>query len=289
MLAAGDAGSSAGLVLRLGSGAHGPAMGDAYTADATGIASLHYNPAGLGFTARGEAGATYQRLVLDIAQGDLGFAHPINSVSAWGISFNYIDYGKTQRVTLKDIINNNNPSVTFTGRDLVFGASYGRQVNSTLSLGVTAKILNSEIDNVTATAFAADVGLSYRPENLPFRLGISGQNLGTTLKFERVSEDLPALVRGGIAFDFNRVTVAAEVEKVRKQNVTFNGGVEFRVVDMLALRGGFDGRVDSDNGWTAGLGLNIGDLAVDYAYIPFGNLGNNHRVALTYQFGPSYK
>lgn len=286
-----DAGTSAGSVLRLGSGSRGPALGDAYTADAKGVASMHYNPAGLGATTRAEVGASYQALVLDVVQGELGFTHPINSQSAWGVSATYLDYGKTQRVTVADVINGIQPATSFTGRDFVIGASYGRMLTDIVHVGATAKVINEEIDNTSATAIAGDIGITIRPTNLPIRIGVSGQNFGTSLKFDRVSEDLPALVRGGLAFDlFNdKVTVMADIEKVRDQDVDGGVGVEFRMMDMLAFRVGWDSRIDVDEGVTAGLGIRFSDLMLDYAYLPYGKLGNNHRLSLQYQFGPDYR
>ncbi len=285
-----DAGSTSGAMLRLGSGAVGPAMGDAYTAGARGVASLYYNPGGLGFTDRAEVEAMYQRLVLDIGQGQIGFVHPVNSQMTWGIGLSYLDYGRTQRVTLSDVINSNIPSTSFSGTDLLLTGALGRQFHDNFSVGVAAKVFHQEIDNLSATAVAADIGLSARFDNLPIRIGVAGRNLGTKLKFERTSEELPALVRGGVALDLfnNRFTLNADLEKVRNQDMSFGVGAEVRVIEILALRVGYDDRNDAGEGLTAGLGIRVSDLSFDYAYVPYGDLGQNHRASLTYRFGPTY-
>lgn len=285
-----NAGSTAGAMLRLGGGAAGPAMGDAYTASARGVSSLYYNPGGLGFTDRAEVEAMYQRLVLDIGQGQIGFVHPLNDKTTWGLGVSYLDYGRTSRVTLSDIINSNIPSSSFGGQDILVTGALGREFNENFAIGVAAKVFHQEIDNISATAVAADIGLSVRLTNLPLRFGVSGHNLGTKLKFEQTSENLPTLVRGGLALDLfnNRVTLMADVEKARDQDVTAGVGAEIRVLEMLALRVGYDGRNDAGNGLTAGLGVKVSDLSFDYAYVPYGDLGQNHRVSLTYKFGPTY-
>jgi hypothetical protein len=293
VLAAGagaDGGTNAGLVLRMGSGARIPAMGDAGVANSWGVAALHYNPAGLGVTERAEVGAMYQSFVLDIGQGELRFAHPINNRSAWGVSLSYLDYGLTTRVTLADIFQDVQPATKFTGHDLVLGASYGLRVTDQVSIGATGKLINGEIDNTSATAFAADFGLLARAPGWPVRFGVSVLNLGSSMKYDRTKNDLPLLVRGGLAVDLfeNRLTIAADLEKVRNQGVSASVGAEVRLMELLALRVGYDGRIDADNGLTAGLGVKVADFAVDYAYVPFGRLGNSHRLGLTYQFGPRY-
>lgn len=286
-----DAGSSAGLVLRLGSGSEIPAMGDAGVANATGVAALHYNPAGLGSTSRAGVGFMYQDLILDIGHGELKLVHPINSVSAWGVGVTYLDYGSTDRVTVSDVLNNNPTSGSFSGRDIIAGVSYGRKFGESLNLGLTAKVINSEIDNSSGTAVAGDVGLTFAPRAFPVRFGIAVQNFGSDLELENTGDDLPTLIRGGAAVDLfdDRLTLAADVEKVRSQDVTASVGAELRLIDILALRVGYDGRIDADDGLTAGLGVTVSDLSLDYAYIPFGNLGNNHRISLTYQWGPNYQ
>jgi len=161
-----------------------------------------------------------------------------------------------------------------------------------LSFGLTGKIINQEIDNSSATAIAADFGAMFRSSGwpIPVRIGIVGANLGTKLELDRVSENLPALVRAGLAVDLwnERLTVAADVEKVRDQAVTAQVGGELRLIEQLSLRVGYDGRIDSDNGMTAGFGVKVSDLTIDYAYVPYGRLGNNHRVGLMYQWGPRY-
>lgn len=285
-----DAGATSGSVLRLGSGAAQPAMGDAGVANTWGVAAMHYNPAGLGFTNRAEVQAMYQNLVLDIGHGEIAVTHPINNVSSWGLGLTYLDYGKTQRVTLADVINNQTPSTSFGGQDFVFKGAYGRQFNEYFGFGITGKVLNQQIDNVSATSVMADLGLVIRPSNLPIRVGVTGANLGSKVKFNNTSEDLPLLVRGGAAVDLfdNRLTITAEAEKVRDQDVTAQVGAEARIMEMVALRIGWDGRVDADDGLTGGIGVKVNDLCIDYAFVPYGNLGNNHRISLNYKFGPNY-
>lgn len=53
--------------------------------------------------------------------------------------------------------------------------------------------------------------------------------------------------------------------------------------------------LDSNNGlqglqsFTAGAGIRISDLELDYAYLPYGDLGTSHRVSLSYQFAMNPK
>ena len=264
---------------------------------ALGVAAMHYNPAGLAYTHRSEVQATYQSLVQGISHGEIGYSKPFTDISGWGVGMTYLDYGKIPRVTLSDLINNATPSGSFSGADWILKGAYGRQYNEFMSFGVTAKLLHQELANIAATSFMVDLGMVMRPSTLPIRLALTGANIGTNVNFDvpgatanSVSEQLPALFRIGAAVDLlgDRLTFTGDVEKVRDQDLTLQLGAEARVMDMIALRIGWDGRIDADEGLTGGIGVKVNDLALDYAFIPYGSLGNNHRVSLNYKFGPNY-
>ena len=55
----------------------------------------------------------------------------------------------------------------------------------------------------------------------------------------------------------------------------------------LNARAGYNSRMDvSGNmkGVTAGAGLEYSDYMLDYAFVPFGNLGDTHRISLGLKF-----
>ena len=115
--------------------------------------------------------------------------------------------------------------------------------------------------------------------------GLAGAQtlLGPTPYLSQADSPFAAAITGGSV-----VLETFEDGLLNVPNVTASAGAEVRLMDLLALRVGYDGRIDADNGLTAGFGVKVADMGVDYAYIPFGRLGNSHRVALTYQFGPRY-
>ena len=285
-----DGGSSAAEFLRISPSARGAARGDAMTAGAEGVAALHYNPAGLGYLRRAEAEAMYQHLTLDVGHGALGAALPWGDASGWGVSATYIDYGEAFRTTISMAggavaISN---AGTFSGSDLAVGFSYGHRFGD-WAIGVTARGISSHIDDASAAAVAADVGILWRHPTRPYSVGVAGKNLGSRIRFDRDREDLPALVRAGAHAGFRDETIrlSVEVEKAREENVRFLGGVEVWPSRNFALRAGYDGRLEIAEGFTGGVGFHSGDLSLDYAYIPFGKAGDNHRFGVRYDFGPA--
>lgn len=63
-------------------------------------------------------------------------------------------------------------------------------------------------------------------------------------------------------------------------------GTEFRLVEWLCIRAGVNTRASKKlgglAGLTGGLGFNLGRLSLDYAFSPFGILGNINRVSIGY-------
>jgi hypothetical protein len=288
----GDGGSTSGEFLRLSAGAHAPAVGGAMTASATGADAIFYNPAGLGWVGTSgssrEVAATYQSLAGEANYGDLSVAIPTGERGGMSLGVKYVDYGNIDRTTLTTAgpFVTGNRAGTFGAHDLSASIGYGRRWTN-LAVGVAGKFVTSQLDNVTATAGAVDAGFQYKVIGLPLQIGATVQNLGSSLKYDVVNEDLPLLGRLGATGTFfhDRIRLHGDIEWARNENAAFMGGVEFDVASMLTVRGGYDGRNEADDSpYTVGLGFHAGALALDYAYAPFGDLGDNHRVGIKYSF-----
>lgn len=282
--ASGDrAGANAGISLRFSPSARGAAMGDAFTAAATGVAALHYNPAGLPWTAQREISFLYQDVVLDVSQGSAGIAWPLAPRSAWGALIQYVSYGSTQRTLVSGLAGV--ASGTFTGSDILADLSYGARMGN-WGWGVSAKVFSSEIDGAAANAFATDLGLRWQPAESPLALGVTLRNLGTSLVYDRERERLPLEFRLGAAWEIlaKRLLITTDVAKVADENWSGHAGLEYTLANRLALRAGWDGAIDVGNGLTFGAGFRAGNLTLDYAYVPFGKVGNNHRIGLNVGF-----
>ncbi|MEK8024303.1 MAG: PorV/PorQ family protein [Candidatus Hydrogenedentota bacterium] len=298
-----NAGSNAGISLRFSPSARSSAMGDAFTAEAKGIAAAHYNPAGLGWTDKREIGFLYQDIVLDVGEGSLGVAWPLSDHSAWSVLVNYTDFGTTQRTVVSAGAGANQG--TFTGHDFTVSAAYGAKL-ANWGYGATAKVYSSTIDDADAAAFAADFGLRWKADNSPLSLGLSVRNIGTEVKYDVATERLPIIFRVGAAYegwwwgrkDAERAPfiVTADFEKIADENWSAKVGAEATLAEMFSMRVGYDGSVEIDNsdngattdrgisGLTFGAGFRSTGFEVDYAWTPFGKVGDNHKIGLNYRF-----
>jgi hypothetical protein len=259
-------------------------------AGAHGIDAAWYNPADLARIEHREIAASYQSMVANINHGSIGLVLPFNRRPGIAAYISYLDYGDQDRTTISTAgaFVTPNRAGTFSARDFAFGVAAGRQFTDLGSAGAALKVINSSLDRTSATAIAADLGVAWRLANgFPISFGATMRNLGTRMKFDRVSEDLPLTFQLGATatlFD-DRLALFAAGERVPHENLVFRGGLEARPLGrLLALRVGYDGSNDAASGLTAGLGVSIESFTLDYAYIPFGVFGDNHRVALTMRF-----
>lgn len=270
--------------LSLDTGARPAALGGAYAAIADDADALAYNPAGLAAVKRHEAAFTHHSHFSGAAAQSLAVALR----QGLGLSAQTVAHGPAQRTTLS------NPSGAglgqFEARDTAVGAGYGRAVGAGVSLGLGIKYVRSTIDSYTAAAAAADAGALYRPDALPqLSLALAVKNMGGAVRFQSSSEKLPLLLRAGASWtarwDKRSALLVFEAAKPRQGAVEPAAGLEVRPAPALALRLGYQSRNDAGLALTAGIGAAVGAWRGDYAFVPFGALGNAHRLTVSFSWG----
>lgn len=282
-LAGGTGGAAPLNFLFLDADARPVALGGAYTAVATDANAMHYNPAGLAFLKGHQATFMHAEHFQDVTQ-EYG---AIALKQGLGLMVNTLGFGDIQRTTLS------NPRGTgldsFGIRDWAVSVGYGRKLKwDWLGLGAALKYLREDIDNVSAHAVAADLGVRAdleAPLGAPLVLGMAIQNVGTKLKFQSSREDLPLNLKAGLAYRFIETGVfALDVNQPRAGDPTVHVGAEYAARKAVALRAGYNTRNDAGAGFTLGGGLVLRQFGLDYAFVPFGDLGNSHRFSLSYRW-----
>ena len=258
--------------LKIGVGARATAMGEAFTALANKGTSLYWNPAGLIQTEEKELSATYNLWFQDIRQGYVSFSFP-SSGGIIGLGANYIDMG---RIEGRD--EEGDPTGDFGASDLHLFLGYAKRFRK-IAVGLTAGWLKDTIKDNTKTAFLGSVGLLYS-FNKQLTLGATIQNLGSNLG----NDPLPLTLKIGIALEREALTFAADVAKPLGDDLYWCLGVEWWMQERMALRAGYKTNQDIGEGWSAGLGFKVQGICLDYAYVPYGDLGNTHRISLGMEF-----
>lgn len=287
--------SSAAQFLNLGFGARALGMGEAFTAVADDISCLYYNPAGLAaHQDRRELSFSHAWHVQDTAISQLGYmARP------YAYAVTYFSAGQMEGRNTAG-----NPTGNFTASDLAAAVSRGFNFGP-LMAGVSGKVISQRIQSSAATSFAADMGLLYRFEGTPYSAGASLVNLGTKVKFEDEGYPLPLKLRVGVAAAFKapKLLLALDAEFPNDAPAAARLGAEYTGIESLALRFGYrtvtGGQrdailgsgfgnsatgVSAMYGFFAGLGFTFANVRLDYALLPYGDLGSAHRFSLALEF-----
>jgi len=265
-------GTTAAGFLKIGVGARASAMGEAFTALADDGTSLYWNPAGLTQLKTKEISVTYNSWFEGINQGYLGYIFP-SSKGTIGLGTNYVDMGKIEG---RD--EEGNPTGNFGASDVHLFVGYADKLKN-ISWGITAGWLQDKIKEDKENAFLGNIGFLY-PISKRFNLGIVAQNIGSKLG----NDPLPLTFKVGVASKSKTLNFALDIAKPQDDEVYYCFGTEWWAGKALALRAGYKTNQDIGEGITAGIGLKIDKTTLDYAYVPYGDLGNTQRISLEIKF-----
>ncbi|MBI4669963.1 MAG: HEAT repeat domain-containing protein [Elusimicrobia bacterium] len=281
-------GATGAQFLELPVGARGIAMGAAQAAAVNDATALYYNPAGLAGINGGNAVFMHSLYFQGIAHSYMAVAQRLGRLGTMGISAQYLTPG-----SLEEIDNTGKPTGDkFSPSDLALTLGYGGRPIGNLELGLGIKYISSKIQATTQTA-ALDMGARYRIGK--FSLAGSVANLGQGLQYRQKRNDLPLTARLGTSLEIGHCILALDGISSKSAPPFFGFGAEYSAAIMNNLtalgRIGYNSRtlsskLGSTSGMSAGGGLSIGSfLQVDYAFVPFGDLGATHRISLSLRFG----
>lgn len=277
----------------VGAGARALALGGAYAPLAEGPDALVWNPAGLGGGGRKELTFFY---TAPFVEGNrytyVGYVHPFLDFGAVG--FGNLRYG------LDDIEKydaGGEALGTFSNVQNEWIFSYALPEFGPLSVGASVKAETHALDGHTATGLGVDLGVLVRSPDPPedawsrrnFTAGAAVRNaVEPSLTLTEGENRWPALLRAGIAYRLpafgggvNGWTVAAQIDQGRRSGGRLRLGAEVALLDGLALRAGAGG-----GEYSGGFGFAAGGGRLDYSF-GSGDLGDAHRLALTFTFGKS--
>ncbi|MFH1958040.1 MAG: PorV/PorQ family protein [bacterium] len=291
-------GTSTSNFLKIGIGARAVGMGGAFSAISDDVSSVYWNPAGLGQLTRKEASFMHNEWVEGISYDYIGYAHPLKpgDKGVFGGSLYYLTAGSIQGYD-----SGGGVLQEYTADDTAAVFSYGRKLTGKrfkmpdrgLYAGANLKLINKRLAMKSAFGIAIDAGALYKPgwSLLDGNLQFAGvlQNIGTGLKFDEKNDPFPFNFKIGSAYNRilfdNGFTFALDLNVPSDNDVSLNLGAEYVFWNLISLRCGYKSRADLDKGVRFGAGFEVEDMRVDYAFIPFGVLGNTHRFSIGIKFG----
>jgi len=282
--------------------ARSASLGTSMTSGLTGmngLEALYANPAGLALN-KGTA-AIFSRMdyVADIGVNYFGVAQNFGNNNI-AFTVNSWDFGD---IPLQTEESPEISSVTYNASFITAGLSYARVFTDRISAGATFKVVSESIDDVSASAVAVDMGMTYVVGETGLRLGVALKNIGTdiqysgvgltqqvqlpsqpgnatnnALTFESEGVELPSLLNFGVSYTRQMaesavLTVLGNFRSNSFDQDQYSSGVELGLFDMLYLRGGLDIIGDNDlsfftgTNFGAGVDLDLSGtrLQIDYA------------------------
>ena len=314
-------GTVAAPFLEIPVGARAVAMGGAFVGVANDATALYWNVAGIVEQENKEVIGIHTRWIAETSFDFGGLILPLGTTGTLGLSFTSLSM-EDMKVRTED-----RPEGTgeyFSANDINVGLSYAFRLTERFAIGFTAKYIQQKIWHMTASAFAVDVGSTFRTDLFNgLIIGATMSNFGTpmrldgrdTRRFSPVDEtklgsnqsipqnieldswDLPLLFQFGVstnAIDTEnyRWTLALDASHPSDNYESVNAGTELSYKEFLFVRAGYSSLFldDSEGGLSLGFGFTTEPLfsnillKFDYAYRDMARLENTQFFSVALEF-----
>lgn len=312
MAAETDVGTTGGSTIKISVGARAAGMGDAFVGVADDLNCIYWNPAGLGIIERTQFSATHTEWLADTRYEWVGFAQSFTKWVTVGVDAAFFYTGQIPR-TIESTVGGYEEDGVFEYNNTNFRLAVGSGAYRRIRVGASFQVFQQEVayerivkqqlpDKKARSTFA-NFGILYEPvDNV--RIGVTVQNIGGEIEgLGERNEQLPRIIRFGAAYTMrvaqeglpqeieaeqrsNKLIIAGDVIKPVDQSIGVNVGVEYSFQNGFVLRGGYQSNTDFDllSSLRGGLGYLTPTYRVDYAFVPYGDIGNTHRVTFTLSF-----
>jgi hypothetical protein len=266
-------GTGGALELLIPVGPRASALGPGVTSDISGAEATFWNPAGLAGLEGTEALFSHTEYFADMKLNYAAIAARAGNLGVLGFSAKVLSVGEVVVTTEQAP---DGTGETFNPTFSVLGVSWARAFTDRVNFGLTVDLVNEHVQNMSAGGVALDFGVQYSTGWRGLKLGMAMKNFGTSMSFSGDNLDVSVLPPGSEPGSTNRIlqfstsafempsyfSLAGAYDLYRNggnslqllgafQNNNFsgdnfNGGAEFKLRDLLALRGSWFGTLSSE-------------------------------------------
>jgi long-subunit fatty acid transport protein len=302
-------GISAFQFLKIGVGARGVAMGEAFVAIADDGSALYWNPAGLAQTMENQVFVAHTEYVVDIKHEYVGATYRLTDADVIGVALTSLHMDDMEITTETQPLGTGR---YFTFGDFGVGVSYGRKMTDQFSFGATLRYVQETLDMLHMRSMMVDLGTYYWTGLGTSRFAVVITNFGAdvtpagtvtgadgTRDSSFQSFSLPTVFKLGFALepwatDDQCITASVQLNHPNDNAENVRLGVEYAWRKTFFLRGGVKRTIGqkllaadetSEESFTLGTGFRLATgfttVQADYAYANFSRLGSVHRISLT--------
>ncbi|MFI5361401.1 MAG: PorV/PorQ family protein [Elusimicrobiota bacterium] len=293
-----DVGTSGAQFLQLGGGARAQGMAGAYTALPAEADAIYWNPAALSRIETHSATLMSSVLPAGINYEFLGYGQRLSPSFSAGGSVQYlsqppIDQTDSSGFATGGTFRPSDFAAALGGAYTIHNEDFG--VFDGASFGGEAKYVSDTITK-TAHTFGFDAGFLSAPFRVwghEMRLAYDASNIGGSIKFQQLSDELPTILRFGTSLALTKTWLLDLDLDEPLNNAPFVAiGTEYRIAynsaASFSVRGGLSTRALGDagnfSGATLGLGARFSRLGIDYAFAPMGALGMTNTFSVSFAF-----
>ena len=177
--------------LRLPVSAHVAALGgDNISLNEDDATLVFHNPALMNFVADKTINLNFMTYMEGAKTASAAFVKGIGNRASWGVTAQYMDYGKMKQTTYDNI-----EIGEFSAKDICIGGAFAYALTDKISGGITAKAITSSIADYHSMAVGVDLGLTYTDSIGDLSIAVAAKNLGGQVKaydeeFEKIPLDL---------------------------------------------------------------------------------------------------
>lgn len=188
-----------------------------------------------------------------------------------------------------------------TASDLLLMLSCSRVIFRNISLGLTLKYIRETLADYSFDAFNFDIGLNYtfefrriiyqkrrriiKKEKIDFGLTIN--NIGPMVNFKTLSSLQPMVLKIGASYKYKKLLISTDLRIPIDNIPSIHLGCE-QEIGFLRLRAGFKTftlhGLNILSGFSIGCGIHTKIINLDYAFLPYGELGLTHRISTLMRF-----
>ncbi|HET9869258.1 MAG TPA: hypothetical protein VFR02_01995, partial [bacterium] len=265
--------------------ARAQALGSAFAGVADDGSALYSNPAGLAYLESPQVLSGTGLWLVDSFEQDLLAAFPLAPGAGAAVAGRYLGFG-----SLPGYDASGTATGSYGADRLGLSAGAGIELWPGWAAGLQAQMDRDRLDQTLLTDFTWGLGVLGRLSPR-LSLGASFHHAG----WGASGQGLPGILEIGAAW---RADLGARQSLLAALGGTWEagqdgfvqGGLEYGWARVFFLRLGAR-RAFQDQGTgiglTAGAGADLGDLQLDYAYAPYGDLGSSHRFTVGYRFPPA--
>ncbi len=299
-------GTTAAQFLKIAAGARPVGMGGAYSALATDILAVYWNPAGLSrVVGTGEALFNHSSWLAETSYDFAAFSVNLRNMGSLGFSLISL---RTPEQPVRTVDHPEGTGQMWDANMISLAVTYARNLTDRFSIGFTGKFVQERIFQATARGAAFDLGILYQTPVESITLGAAIFNFGTKMRLdgrilfineEPLNEpggptdipaqyrtekyDMPLGLRFGLAWkavqnEHLEVTMAMDGTQPNDNTEYINTGIEVGMERTLYLRAGYKSLFleNSEQGLTFGVGIRYdavgSNFKFDFGWADYGRL-----------------